>query len=116
MRAPEAADALLAGARGESGRGEARPGFGGGGEGRDPARAGPDQPMGRKGRWVCRASLSPRDNGGGEMERRSVGRWGGAEEKGEHPARELIGEHEEAWPVSAHSKPGNLSFRKKGQG
>lgn len=45
-----------------------------------------------------------------------MGRWGGAEEKGEHPARELIGEQEEAWSASAQSKPVNLSFRKKGQG
>lgn len=50
------------------------------------------------------------------MERRNVGRWGGAGEKGAHPPRELIGEHEEAWPASVQSKPGNLSFRKKGQG
>lgn len=45
-----------------------------------------------------------------------MGRWGGAGEKEEHPAKELIGEHKEAWPASAQSKPGNLSFRKKGQG
>lgn len=50
------------------------------------------------------------------MERRNVGRWGGAEGKGEHPARELIGGHEEAWPSPAQSKPSNLSFRKEGQG
>lgn len=45
-----------------------------------------------------------------------MGQGGGAEEQRGHPARELIGEHEEAWPASPQSMPGNLSFRKKGQG
>lgn len=100
LRAPVAAETLLALALGESGRRQAWPSFGGGSEGRDPARAGPDQPMRGKGRWVCR-ELSPGENGGGERERRNLGRWGGAEEEGAHPVEELIGEHEEAWPALA---------------
>lgn len=76
MRAPEAADALLTRPLGENGR-EAWPGFGGGGEGRDPARAGPEQPMRGKGRWACRASAAP---GITEEERGSDVTWGGGTE------------------------------------
>lgn len=88
MRASEAADPLLVLVLGESRRGEAWPGCGGGrgGVGRDPVRAGPEQPMRGKGRWVCRDSCSPQDNGGGERERRNVGRWGGAEKAGSAPS------------------------------
>lgn len=101
---------------GESSSEDSRPGFGGGDQGHDPARAGPDQPMKCKERRVCRKSHHPRANGGGEKEKRNVGRWGRARKGGAYPLRELIGEREEAWPASAQSEPHNSSFRKKGRG
>lgn len=74
----------------KAGRGEARA-AGAGARGAIPlARDLISQWEAREGGFAPRAA-APRDNGGGERERRNVGRWGGTKKEGAHPARKLTG-------------------------
>lgn len=84
-----------------------------------PARAGPQQPMGGRRRWVRLVKPQPRDNGGGGgggRGERNVGWRGGAVKEGAYPAREHIGRGKGAWSAAVQSGPLSWSVRKSGRG